>query len=79
MLFDQYIFAYGWGKGIQCQCHIYVFLPYSAGNYMFKANNRNTKTRCEMCSKLTLKTPERTNGVVLVALLLSLNIFHTLL
>ena len=30
-----------------------------AGNYMFKVNNRNTRTRCEICSKLTIKTPER--------------------
>ena len=30
-----------------------------AGNYMFKVNNRSTKTRCEICSKLTIKTPER--------------------
>ena len=29
------------------------------GNYMFKAKNRNTKARCEICSKLTVKTPER--------------------
>ena len=29
-----------------------------AGNYAFKVNNRNTKTRCEICSKLTIKTPE---------------------
>ena len=26
---------------------------------MFKVNNRNTRTRCEICSKLTVKTPER--------------------
>ena len=26
---------------------------------LFKVNNRNTKKRCEICSKLTLKTPER--------------------
>ena len=25
----------------------------------FKINNRNTRTRCEICSKLTIKTPER--------------------
>ena len=31
----------------------------TAGNYMFKVNNRNTRTRCEICSKLTIKTPER--------------------
>ena len=30
-----------------------------AGNYMFKVNNRNTSTRCETSSKLTIKTPER--------------------
>ena len=30
-----------------------------AGNYMFKVNNRNTRTRCKICSKLTIKTPER--------------------
>ena len=27
--------------------------------YMFKVNNRNNRTRCEICSKLTIKTPER--------------------
>ena len=32
---------------------------YPAGNYMFKVNNRNTRTRCEICSKLTIKTPKR--------------------
>ena len=26
---------------------------------MFKVNNRNTRTRCEICSKFTIKTPER--------------------
>ena len=26
---------------------------------MFKVNNRNTRTRCETCSNLTIKTPER--------------------
>ena len=35
------------------QCNI------SVGNYMFKINNRNTRTRCEICSKLTIKTLER--------------------
>ena len=29
-----------------------------AGNYMFKVNNKNTKTKCEVCSKLKIKTPE---------------------
>ena len=26
---------------------------------MFKVNNRNTRTRCEIWSKLTIKTPEQ--------------------
>ena len=26
---------------------------------MCKVNNRNTRTRCAICSKLTIKTPER--------------------
>ena len=30
-----------------------------AGNYIFKVNSRNTRTRFEICSKLTTKTPER--------------------
>ena len=34
-------------------------MPFIAGNYFFKVNNRNTRTRCEICSKLTRKTPER--------------------
>ena len=29
------------------------------GNYMFTVNNRNTRTGCEIYSKLTIKTPER--------------------
>ena len=26
---------------------------------MLKVNNRNTRARCEICSKLTIKTPKR--------------------
>ena len=29
---------------------------FPAGNYMFKVNNRNIRTRCEICSKVTIKT-----------------------
>ena len=36
---------------------IYNSVP--AGIYMFKVNNRNTRTRCELCSKLTITIPER--------------------
>ena len=38
---------------------LYSSIKKPAGNYMFKVNNRNTRTRCEICSKLTIKTPER--------------------
>ena len=36
-----------------------VFNVNPAGNYMFKANNRNPRTRCKICLKLTIKTPEQ--------------------
>ena len=32
---------------------------FPAGNYLFKVNNRNARARCELCSNLTLKIPER--------------------
>ena len=50
-----------------------------AGIYLLKAN-RNTKTRCEICSKLTKKDTKMTHaiGAILVSLLLTLNIFHAL-
>ena len=33
--------------------------PNPVYTYLLKVNNRNTRKRCEMCSKLTIKTPER--------------------
>ena len=32
---------------------------YPTSNYMFKSNNRNIRARCEICSNLTIKVPER--------------------
>ena len=29
---------------------------FPAGIYLLKVNNRNTRTRCEVCSKLKMKT-----------------------
>ena len=62
----------------------------SAGIYLLKVNNRNTRTRCEICSKITIKIPERCHpmasfgifivnfeyisNLVLVFLLLTLNL-----
>ena len=41
-----------------------------AGIYLFKVNNRNTRTRCKICSKLTIKIPEqrhwRRSGIFIV-------------
>ena len=51
---------------------------FPAGIYLLKVNNRKTRKRCDLCSKLTIKTPEDAIGIVLVSLLLTLNIFHTL-
>ena len=34
-------------------------ITHPAGKYMFKVNNRNTRTRCEICSKVTIKTTQR--------------------
>ena len=62
---------------------------YPAGIHLLKVNNKNTMTRCEICWKLTIKTPERRqfrrfgvfivnfkhiSHLVLVFLLLTLNI-----
>ena len=32
---------------------------YTAGIYLLKVNNRNSRTRCGICSELTIKTLER--------------------
>ena len=44
---------------------------------LLKVDNRNTRTRCRIRSKLTIMTLDAI-GVVMVSLLLILNIFHTL-
>ena len=51
---------------------------YPANIYLLKVSNRSTRKRCEICSKLTIKTPEDVLDVVLVFLLLTLKIFHAL-
>ena len=58
---------------------------------MFKVNNKSTRSRCEICSRLTKKTPERRHwhrsgvsivnfehisDLVLVFLLLTLSYCH---
>ena len=47
----------------------------ASGNYLFNINYRyTTRTRCKICSEITLKTPELRH----VSLLLTLNTFYTL-
>ena len=38
---------------------VYIGRTYRTGIYLLKVNNGNTRIGCEMCSKLTIKTPER--------------------
>ena len=40
-----------------------IFKIIPGGNCMFKVNNRNTRTGCEICLKLTIKAPERRQGL----------------
>ena len=50
-----------------------AFYIVTAGNYIFKVSNRNTRTKCEICLKL-IKTTERGQHIsrlVLVFLLLT--------
>ena len=53
---------------------LYSENSHPAGNYMFEVNNKNTKRKCEICSKLTIKTTEQCQW----RQLLFLNILHTL-
>ena len=61
---------------------------FPANIYPFKVNNRNIRKKCEICSKLTIKTPKQHqwrlskvsfNGVFLVNFeyILHLNIYYT--
>ena len=57
----------------------FLFIPLiSAGIYLLKVNNRNTRTRCEICLKLTINSVfsvnfEDISHLVLVFLLLILD------
>ena len=57
----------------------FVMSTFQASKYMFKINNRNTRARYEICSKLTIKTSERGFWPCSGVLLLALNVFHTFL
>ena len=47
--------------------------------YLLEVSNWNTRTRCKICAKLTIKTPDRRHWCRFgVFLLLTLNVFQTL-
>ena len=48
--------AYFCDQSVKETDHIYAHIRCPAGNYMFKVKNRNTRTRCEIRSKSTIKT-----------------------
>ena len=72
----------------KCIKYQHLARRFPAGIYQLRVNNRNTRTRCEICSNLSIKTPERhqwrrsgifivnfqhISHLVLVFLLLTLN------
>ena len=82
-----------WFFGMVLTTHKITHMLYPANIYLFKVNNRNTRKRCEICSKLTIKTPEKrqrrrsrvfivnfehTLHLFLMILLLTLNKFYLL-
>ena len=50
------ILSASFDKPYQCIKSDFCF---QAEIYLFKFNNKNTRKRCEICSKLTIKAPER--------------------
>ena len=59
-------------KWIKCFCKLFLLIqislvlyetllwePYPTNIYLFQVNNGNTRKRCEICSKLTIKTTEQ--------------------
>ena len=49
--------GYKYGKYKKC-LSMMMLICIPGGIYLRKVNNRNTRTRCETCSKLTIKIPE---------------------
>ena len=43
-----------------------IFRIDPTGSYLHKLNNRNTRTTCKTCSKLTIMAPSRTTASVLI-------------
>ena len=75
--------------GVKIGVKIFFFTEYlrattsPAGNYMFKFNNKNARTRCEIRSKLKIKIPERRHwhrsGIFIVFIVNFEHISHLIL
>ena len=48
--------------GWKTSCAMIIKFVLAAGIYLLKVNNRNTRTTCQICSKLTIKTPNDATG-----------------
>ena len=49
----------GIAQNLCCRLNFILRAANPVGNYMFKVNNINNRTRCEICLNITIKTPER--------------------
>ena len=71
-IYTDVVTAFRLSQSFRGELHSY----YPADIYLLKVNNRSTRTRCKICSKLTHQNG--VNSVVLMSLLLTLNIFYTM-
>ena len=62
------------GKGyVKFRFQAILGKAFTSNIYLFKVDNRDTRKKHKICSKLTIKTPEQRQGHVF---LLTFNIFH---
>ena len=66
--FTKFIWNVGWYDNVKWCLN---WIHYRSNIYLFQVNNRNTSKKCKICSKLTLKTPERRHLFLLFPLLTS--------
>ena len=55
----------------------YAARIYLAGAYLLKVNNGNSRVKCEICSKFTIKTSDRRHWRHSGVLIVNLQQFHT--
>ena len=51
--FSNFLSLFNWSKYSR-----FLYSIYQANIYLLKVNDRDTRKRCEICSKLTIKSPE---------------------